>query len=39
VLSLKGKEADIRWSTWVKPEADKPDFHIASSFGQWLLED
>jgi hypothetical protein len=39
VFSLKGKEADIRWSTWVKPEADKPDFHIASSFGQWLLED
>jgi len=38
VLSLQGEEADIRWSTWVKPEAEKPDFHIPSSFGQWLLE-
>lgn len=38
VLSLKGEEADIRWSSWLKPETDKPDFHIPSSFGKWLLE-
>jgi hypothetical protein len=38
VLSLQGEDADIRWSSWLKPEAREPDFHIPSSFGKWLLE-
>ncbi len=39
VLSLKGEEADIRWSSWLAPEAKEPDFHIPSSFGRWVLEE
>ena len=39
VHTLKGEDADIRWSTWLKPDCSEPDFHLASSFGQWLLED
>jgi hypothetical protein len=37
VLSLKGEEADIRWSSWLKPESKEADFHIPTSFGHWLL--
>lgn len=39
VLSLQGEEADIRWSSWLKPDAVEPDFHIPSSFGKWVLDE
>ena len=28
-----------RWMPWVIPESEKPDFHIPSAFGRWVLED
>lgn len=34
----KGDDADLRWISWVKPDAVEPDFHIASSFGLLTLK-
>lgn len=35
---VKGREkAD--WITWVNPQIEKPNFHINSSFGQFILEE
>ncbi len=31
--SLNGDEAELRWSCWVDPKTEKPDFHVAGSFG------
>ncbi len=31
-------QAKFKWISWVKPKADKPDFHIPSSFGILKLE-
>lgn len=38
-ISLKGKEATLKWISWVKPDSKTPDFHIPSSFGILMLED
>jgi hypothetical protein len=38
-VELKGKEADFRWISWVKPVSETPDFHIASAFGKLMLLD
>lgn len=32
-VSLKGKEADLKWISWVHPGTSKPDFHVPSAFG------
>ncbi|WP_207514677.1 carbohydrate-binding family 9-like protein [Longitalea luteola] len=35
-----GREAraNLHWISWVKPNAAKPDFHIPSAFGVFILE-
>jgi hypothetical protein len=38
-IALKGKEATLKWISWVKPDSTTPDFHIPSSFGILILED
>ena len=38
-IALKGKEATLKWISWVKPDSKTPDFHIPSSFGVLMLED
>jgi hypothetical protein len=38
-ISLSGKEATIKWISWVKPKSPDPDFHIPSAFGVLTLED
>ena len=38
-IALKGKEATLKWISWVKPDSKTPDFHIPSSFGILILED
>lgn len=30
--------ANIHWISWIKPNAEKPDFHIPSAFGMLMLE-
>ena len=30
-------QTDVRWVSWVIPEADTPDFHIPSAFGKLML--
>lgn len=37
-LPAQDKEADLRWISWVKPDAEEPDFHIPSSFGKLILK-
>jgi hypothetical protein len=37
-LPEENKAANLRWISWVKPDSDKPDFHIPSSFGKLVLE-
>lgn len=32
-MQLPNPEAKLRWISWVKPNSEKPDFHIPSSFG------
>lgn len=27
------EQTEVRWISWVKPDSEKPDFHIPSSFG------
>lgn len=34
-----GTRRRVRWSSWVPPNATRPDFHIPSSFGRLLLID
>ena len=38
-IELKGKEATLKWISWVNPDSKTPDFHIPSSFGILILED
>lgn len=37
-ISLKGEEATFKWISWIRPQSETPDFHIASSFGTLKLE-
>ncbi len=37
-ISLKGREAEFKWISWVRPDSPTPDFHIPSSFGVLILE-
>ena len=30
-------DADFHWISWVHPQTEEPDFHVASSFGQLIL--
>lgn len=32
-VKLYGMDATFRWISWIKPDSEKPDFHIPSSFG------
>ncbi|UOY04920.1 CBM9 family sugar-binding protein [Muricauda sp. SCSIO 64092] len=32
-ISLKDGKAELRWSCWIDPRTENPDFHVASSFG------
>ncbi|PVX41546.1 carbohydrate binding protein with CBM9 domain [Pasteurella langaaensis DSM 22999] len=34
---VEGKE-QAKWITWVDPKTEKPNFHINSSFGEFVLE-
>lgn len=36
--SMKEGKAGLHWISWVKPTAEKPDFHIPSAFGILVLE-
>ena len=36
-IALVNDHATFRWISWVKPDSDKPDFHIPSSFGKMIL--
>ena len=38
-IELKGKDANLKWISWIKPDSETPDFHIPSSFGVLSLED
>lgn len=33
--SEKGKEPVMEWISWVDPKTENPDFHVASSFGEF----
>lgn len=35
---LPGDSIRHNWITWVWPDAQRPDFHIPSAFGKWVLE-
>lgn len=37
IIKGKGKE-QTNWITWVDPKTEKPNFHINSSFGEFVLE-
>ena len=28
---------DVKWISWVQPDAEEPDFHIPSAFGKLIL--
>jgi len=30
--------ADVEWISWVKPDSEKPNFHIPSSFGTFIFD-
>ncbi len=30
---------ETRWISWIRPDSEKPDFHIPSSFGALILEE
>ncbi len=32
-VALNGKNADLRWISWVDPKTEQPDFHVPSAFG------
>ena len=32
-VALNGKNADLRWISWVDPQTERPDFHVPSAFG------
>ncbi len=32
-VQLEGDKAEFKWISWVKPDSETPNFHIASSFG------
>jgi hypothetical protein len=32
-LRLTGQQAEFKWISWVRPDSERPDFHIPSSFG------
>ncbi len=38
-IDIKNGTGDIRWSTWIDPQTNDPDFHVPDSFGCLLLED
>lgn len=37
-VKLEGDKAILRWISWVDPKTPEPDFHVASSFGKFILE-
>jgi hypothetical protein len=36
-LQAGGDDSSFHWISWVHPETDQPDFHVASSFGELVL--
>lgn len=36
-LKAGGGDSSFHWISWVNPETEKPDFHVASSFGELVL--
>lgn len=32
-VELNGKNADLKWISWINPGTPKPDFHVPSAFG------
>ena len=34
---VEGKENEVNWISWVRPDSEKPDFHIPSAFGEMVL--
>lgn len=36
--SIEGGIADLSWISWVDPKTNSPDFHVDSSFGQFILD-
>jgi Carbohydrate family 9 binding domain-like len=35
----EGKDSNIKWISWVRPDSETPNFHIPSAFGLLVLED
>jgi Carbohydrate family 9 binding domain-like len=38
-VEINETEPTMKWISWVSPDSETPDFHIASSFGVLILED
>jgi len=36
-LKIGGNDFSFHWISWVDPKTEKPDFHVASSFGELVL--
>ena len=36
-MEESASDADFHWVSWVDPETEQPDFHVASSFGKLIL--
>ena len=36
-LQIGGDDSTFHWISWVDPQTEQPDFHVASSFGEMLL--
>jgi hypothetical protein len=37
-VKLEGDKATLRWISWIDPKTPEPDFHVESSFGEFVLE-
>lgn len=37
-LSTSSGDTTVRWISWIRPDSEKPDFHIPSSFGTFTLK-
>jgi hypothetical protein len=35
---IENNKATFKWISWVKPDIEKPDFHVPTAFGTFLLK-
>lgn len=36
---VESQDPSVRWITWINPDTEKPDFHVPTAFGTFLLQD